>query len=530
MSSPGTPARAAAPRGSGREPSSSPDVIPLRMKSFLKLTLLALLLGGGGRVAGAEPDAITVGLSQYSLRQLFAAKTLDPLDYPAFAQREFGIRTIDVYEGGLPKDRLDDFAYLRELRQRATAIGSTIFLWMAGVVDATGATPAARQAAHQAHLASLARAEVMGCTYLRVFLKAPNGERGPAVQAATEALRPLAERAQAKGIVVVIEPGASTWSARGDFLADVMRAMQHPHCRLMPDFGKLAGDVYAGTQAMMPYAAVISAKTHEFDAAGNQVDFDYARLMRIVREAGFRGVVAVEWEGKRQLPIEGTRASVRLVERTLRAPAAAAAASARPAPDPALAPVADVPGLPRVLLIGDSISIGYTLPVRAALQGRANVHRPPGNCSSTGYTLSKLEEWLGAGKWDVIHFNWGLHDAKLPPEGVRHAPPEVYEQNLRRLVARLQATGAKLIWATTTPVPMGGNLAPNRRFGSVDAYNAIAAKVMAESGVATNDLNAAITPHVAQFGRPNDVHFTPEGSAFLAGHVTRSVAAQLPAR
>lgn len=209
---------------------------------------------------------------------------------------------------------------------------------------------------------------------------------------------------------------------------------------------------------------------------------------------------------------------------------AADAAKSKPAPDPALAPIVDVPGLPRVLLIGDSISIGYTLPVRAALKGKANVHRPPGNCSSTGYTISKLEEWLGPGKWDVIHFNWGLHDAKLPPEGVRHAPPDVYEKNLRQLVKRLKATGAKLIWATTTPVPLGGNLAPNRRFDSVDKYNAIAAKVMAEFGVATNDLNAAIAPHVAKFGRPNDVHFTTEGSAFLAERVTRSVAAQLPAR
>jgi hypothetical protein len=209
---------------------------------------------------------------------------------------------------------------------------------------------------------------------------------------------------------------------------------------------------------------------------------------------------------------------------------AADATKAKPAPDPALVPIVDVPGLPRVLLIGDSISIGYTLPVREALRGRANVHRPPGNCSSTGYTLSKLEEWLGKGNWDVIHFNWGLHDAKLPPEGVRHAPPDVYEQNLRKLVTRLRATGAKLIWATTTPVPMGGNLAPNRRFDSVDKYNAIAAKVMAEFGVAKNDLNAAIAPQVAKFGRPNDVHFTAEGSAFLAEHVARSVAAQLPGR
>src|SRR5688500_1890611 len=93
------------------------------------------------------------------------------------------------------------------------------------------------------------------------------------------------------------------------------------------------------------------------------------------------------------------------------------------APDPALAPVEDVVGLPRVLLIGDSISIGYTLPTRLLLQGKANVHRPATNCSSTGHGLKNLQAWLGDKKWDVIHFNFGLHDAKLPPEGIRHAPP-----------------------------------------------------------------------------------------------------------
>ena len=111
---------------------------------------------------------------------------------------------------------------------------------------------------------------------------------------------------------------------------------------------------------------------------------------------------------------------------------------------------------------------------------------------------------------------------------MRHAPPDVYEKNLRQLVTRLQATGAKLIWATTTPVPMGGNLAPNRRFDSVDKYNAIAAKVMAEFGVATNDLNAAIAPHLAKVGRPNDVHFSSEGSALLGGEVAREIARRLP--
>ena len=200
------------------------------------------------------------------------------------------------------------------------------------------------------------------------------------------------------------------------------------------------------------------------------------------------------------------------------------------AADRSLEAVKDVPGLPRVLLIGDSISMGYTLPVREALQGKANVHRPATNCSSTGYGLSQLDRWLGDGRWDVIHFNFGLHDAKLPPEGVRHAPPDVYEKNLRELVKRLKATGAELIWATTTPVLLGGNLAPNRRFGDVAKYNALAKKVMDENGVAVDDLYTAITPHLKKCQKPRDVHFTADGSAILAKCVAASIEQQLPKR
>ena len=75
----------------------------------------------------------------------------------------------------------------------------------------------------------------------------------------------------------------------------------------------------------------------------------------------------------------------------------------RPAP---FQPITDDPSLPRVLIIGDSISIGYTLPLRAALKGVANVHRPPTNCAHTWRGLEKIDEWLGDGKWDLIHFNW----------------------------------------------------------------------------------------------------------------------------
>lgn len=192
-------------------------------------------------------------------------------------------------------------------------------------------------------------------------------------------------------------------------------------------------------------------------------------------------------------------------------------------------PIPDKPGLPRVFLIGDSISMGYTAPVRELLKDKANVHRIPANGGPTIRTLESIDKWLGDGKWDVIHFNWGIHDLKIMPDGKRQVEPEAYEKNLRTLVARLQKTGAKLIWATTTPIP-DGELNPPRAFGKVPEYNAIAERVMKENNVAIDDLNAAITPRIAELQNPKDVHFKTEGSAFLAKHVAASIETALAAK
>src|SRR6476620_12659536 len=91
--------------------------------------------------------------------------------------------------------------------------------------------------------------------------------------------------------------------------------------------------------------------------------------------------------------------------------------------EPAFAQIQDDPALPRVLLIGDSISIGYTVPVRELLQGKANVHRIPTNGGPTSNGLKNIDKWLGNGKWDIIHFNWGIHDLKFMPDGKRQVEP-----------------------------------------------------------------------------------------------------------
>jgi len=195
-------------------------------------------------------------------------------------------------------------------------------------------------------------------------------------------------------------------------------------------------------------------------------------------------------------------------------------------PNPALKPIEDVPGLPRVLLIGDSISIGYTIPTRKLLEGKVNVHRIPTNGGHTAKGLQQIDAWLGEGKWDVIHFNWGLHDLKFL-EGKQQVPVEQYETNLNELVARMKKTGAKLIWCSTTPVPGpapdGTTVQPLRKDSDVVAYNEAARRIMDANGVAIDDVYAFALPRLKEIQRPMNVHFSPEGSADLAGQVADSI-------
>ena len=200
-----------------------------------------------------------------------------------------------------------------------------------------------------------------------------------------------------------------------------------------------------------------------------------------------------------------------------------------PALAPAVEPVDEIPGLPRVLLIGDSISIAYTREVRARLAGRANVQRPPENCGPTVYGLARLASWLGDRPWSVVYFNFGLHDMKymddkgtylIPQAGDRPlATPEEYADNLRKLVAQLRATGARLIFATTTPVPAG---TVGRVAGEEVRYNEAARAVMREAGVEVDDLWALARSRPA-LQLPANVHFSPEGSAALSEQVAARI-------
>lgn len=222
------------------------------------------------------------------------------------------------------------------------------------------------------------------------------------------------------------------------------------------------------------------------------------------------------------------------------------AAQRKAPPHPAYAEIVEDPSLPRVLVVGDSVSIGYLETVRKLLQGQANVLRPAANCGSTKTALisNSLESWLGDKPWDVIHFNFGLHDLSYrfangkdkndaeeyasPHNGAKpNVPVQEYGENLRKIVARLKQTGAKLIFATTTPVP--DSEAEKYVQGSEAPYNEIARQVMTEEGVLINDLHGMAAARLAELQLRRNVHFTSYGSNVLAEGVVDSIKNVLPA-
>ncbi len=192
--------------------------------------------------------------------------------------------------------------------------------------------------------------------------------------------------------------------------------------------------------------------------------------------------------------------------------------------------VVNDPDLPNVLLIGDSISIGYTPAAREGLAGAANVYRIPTNGGPTTKGLEYLDLWLEPGGWDVIHFNFGLHDMRHMKDGQKDVTGpsvhtiEQYIANLEEIVTRLRATGAKLIFATTTPVaPDTEGFLPEDPV----AYNAAAVVLMKRHGIAVNDLHGAVAGELDKHQLERNVHFNGEGSAFLGGKVAKVIQGQL---
>ena len=198
--------------------------------------------------------------------------------------------------------------------------------------------------------------------------------------------------------------------------------------------------------------------------------------------------------------------------------------------------------LPKVLVLGDSISLGYTPVLQGMLHHEFEIVRPTNqnggwiNCEGTKRGAEMIDEWLALGNFDVIHFNFGLHDIKhvhpetgrnsTDPSHPQQSSPHQYDGNLRAIVSKLKQTNAKLIFATTTPYPdkPGG---PLRRADQPAIYNAIALRIMNENDIAVNQLHDFVKPRMNELLLPNNVHFRPAANVELAEQVAAAIKAAM---
>jgi sugar phosphate isomerase/epimerase len=236
------------------------------------------------------------------------------LEFPKFA-RDCGIEGVE-YVNQFFKDKAKDEKYLGELKKRAEDVDVVNVLIMCDGEGFLGdPDEKKRRVAVENHFRWVEAAKFLGCHSIRVNAHA-EGSREEQAKLAADGLRQLSEFAAPHKINVIVENHGGL-SSDGAWLAGVMKAVDLPNCGTLPDFGNFHDyDRYKGTEELMPFAKGVSAKSHEFDAEGNETKSDYRRLMKIVLDHDYHGYVGIEWEGsKPEDEREGILLTKRLLER-----------------------------------------------------------------------------------------------------------------------------------------------------------------------------------------------------------------------
>ncbi len=294
----------------------------MRRRAFIQQSAFALaavpmipvsrLRAGQGALPGAVPFKIS--LAQWSFHKTLFARQMDHLDLARVARRDYGIEAIE-YVNVFFKDKATDAAYLAQMNTRARDEGVYQHLIM---VDGEGALgdpgSAKRTLAVENHRKWLDAAKTLGCATIRVNAQS-TGTPEEQERLAADGLRRLVEIAAPMNLNVIVENHGGL-SSHGEWLVRVMKRVDHPRCGTLPDFGNFYDyDRYQAVEEMMPFAKAVSAKSHDFDASGNETKTDYKRMLQIVLRAKFQSWVGIEYEGATLSEAEGVRATLKLLQR-----------------------------------------------------------------------------------------------------------------------------------------------------------------------------------------------------------------------
>ncbi len=301
---------------------------PDRRQFIAAGSVVAATLAMPGTLAGAVESVsaekpFEISLAQWSLHRSLQKKEMDNLDFAKTA-KELGIDAVE-YVNSFFKKKANDTAYLDQMKKRCEDNGVKSLLIMVDGEGKLGAKETGkRKKSVENHHKWVAAAKHLGCHSIRVNA-ASAGTYQEQVKLASDGLRQLSEFAAKHEINVIVENHGGL-SSNGQWLAQVIRAVDMDNCGTLPDFGNfwiqrpkngnegIKYDRYVGVSALMPFAKAVSAKSYAFDVKGNETMMDYERLMQIVFDSGYRGHVGIEFEGKTDAK-KGIVATRKLLER-----------------------------------------------------------------------------------------------------------------------------------------------------------------------------------------------------------------------
>ena len=288
-------------------------------REFLKAAAAGLVAARGVSLAAQKAARFEISLAQWSFHKALFKKQLDNLDFAVTARRDYDIGAVE-YVNQFFKDKAKDHAYLAEMKKRADDHGVRSVLIMCDGEGALGdADPARRKTAVENHYRWVEAAKYLGCHSIRVNAQS-SGTWDEQRDRAAEGLHALSQFGDTHAINVIVENHGGL-SSNGQWLAATIRKANHPRCGTLPDFGNFRisateeYDRYKGVAELMPFAKGVSAKSNAFDASGNETSTDYARMLKIVLDAGYKGYIGIEFEGSTLSEADGVRATQKLLEK-----------------------------------------------------------------------------------------------------------------------------------------------------------------------------------------------------------------------
>jgi sugar phosphate isomerase/epimerase len=277
--------------------------------------------------SGSKKLFFDISLAEWSFHKAIFAQKMSNLDFPVVAKKDYGINIVE-YVNQFFKDKAQDAAYLKELMMRCNDNGVTNHLIM---IDGEGymgdADAAKRKQAIENHYKWVECAKTLGCKTIRVNAHG-EGSAEEVAKRCVESLKTLSEFGKQHNINVIVENHGG-YSSNGTWLSGVMKEVGMKNCGTLPDFGNFCikrdaknwetcledYDRYKGTAELLPYAKGISAKTHDFNEAGDEIHTDYTRMLKMIKATGFKGIIGIEYEGSKLEEADGIRKTLELLKK-----------------------------------------------------------------------------------------------------------------------------------------------------------------------------------------------------------------------